>query len=665
MKHLLLLAVFLLIGLFSYSQSITLNILRKADSAFEEFSYAQAVEYYKAAINEVEKEKRNYATSQIALSYKNLNEPDSAEVWFKKAIDAGEKDPEFNFFLAEALLSNQKNEEAKYWYQQYNDKVGEDSRSNRKLAAIENFDQFFSKQNEVLIEPIKDNSPGLDFSPTFYKNGLVFVSSRPKSGWVTAEFNWDNSSYLDLYFFSNSDSSSTYLEDGLNTKYHEGPLVEFNNRKSIAYTRNNYDGRKLIRDQKGITNLKLFFAEWDEASKKWINETPFLYNSDEYSVGSPAISLDGSVLIFSSDMPGGLGASDMYICYKVGDEWSTPENLGKEVNSMGRDGFPFLFNDLLYFSSEGREGLGGLDIYQIEFDGKMIVGEAENLGSPLNSNKDDFGLVRSGESGYFASNRNKATSDDIYKFFLKEPELVLVSGDVYDADSNSPISKADVFFKNEANELLYTRSVGQGKYEIPVVVNSSWIVSAGKFTYELVSPLNISLSSTDSAANRIFLRKIGSPSDSLDLPDATLIVDNRIPPYEETANFVDDFEVGDTIRFDIVYYDLDKSFLRPASKVTIDKVARFMIEHVDVKAVLASHTDSRSSNRYNKRLSQRRSNSAEEYLIFMGADPVKIEKLNFGEEKLANDCADDIGCDENLHQSNRRTEIILIKTELE
>lgn len=652
--------------LFSFalsSQSITLNVLKKADAAFEQFSYFKALEYYKLAL--VSEKNNSYITSQIALSYKNLNEPDSAEVWFKKAIDLGEKDPEFNFFLAEALLSNQKREEAKYWYQEYDKLVGDDKRSAKKLEAIENFDQFFAKKDQVQIKPISDNSRGLDFSPAFYKDGLLFVSSRPKSGWVTQEFNWDESSFLDLYYFTNADSSATYLEDGLNTKYHEGPVVEYNNRKSIAYTRNNYDGRKLIKDQKGVTNLKLYFAEWDGENEKWKDEKPFQYNSDEYSVGSPAISQDGSVLIFSSNMPGGLGASDLYISHKSGEGWSTPENLGAQVNSKGRDGFPFLFDGLLYFSSEGREGLGGLDMYQIEFDGKRVEGEAENLGSPLNSNKDDFGLIRSGASGYFASNRNKATSDDIYRFYLNEPEMVLVYGDVYDIDSNTPLPLSDIFLEDESGELTYTRSGTLGKYQAYVPVNSSFVLSAGKYQYTLVDEIKVETAMDSAVTERIYLRKIPTlQPDTITIPEVTLVVDNRITPYEETTAFVDSFAVGDTVRFDIVYYDLDKSFLRPESKETLDKVATFMIAHVDVKAVLASHTDSRSSISYNKRLSQQRSNTSEDYLIFMGADPLKIQKVNYGEEKLANNCADGTDCEEDAHQSNRRTEILLIKTEL-
>lgn len=648
-------------------QSLTLNVLKKADDAFEEFSYAKAVTYYKYVL-EKDNENQQYVTNQIAKSFRNLNEPDSSEVWFRKSIDLGEDDPDFYFFFAEALLSNQKYPEAKYWYEKYNGEVQQDGRSGRKLDALENFDQFFQNKDRTEIELIAANSPGLDFSPAFYDEGILFVSSRPKSSWVGREFNWDQSSFLDLYFTNDSDSNAVYFDKGINTKYHEGPLVFYNSQQSVAYTRNNFDGRKLTKDEKGVTNLKLYFAQWDSETEQWINEEPFVFNADNYSIGSPAISEDGKVLIFSSNMPGGLGESDLYISYFDGQNWSDPRNLGEKVNSKGRDGFPFLNDDQLYFSSEGREGIGGLDMYQIEFDGSSVVGEAVNLGAPFNSNRDDFGLIIRGSEGYFSSNRKKNNLDDIYKFLRKDPEFTLVIGEVYDSLLNVGIPASDVFFKNAEGAYLYTRAGEGGRYEVLVPSNSLWMAAAGKYEYKLVDSLEASIGNVDTLRlDRIYLYQdnYNVPVDSTELPDVFTVVDNRIKPYDDTAGFVDEFKLGDTLKFQNIYYDLDKYALRDTSKTILNKAASFMIEHVDVRIILSSHTDARSSDSYNMRLSRNRSKSAKDYLIWMGVNEERILTEGLGEMRLSNDCQDGKECDEVEHQLNRRTEISFVKQEVQ
>lgn len=661
--------IFLMIlSVLVYSQGLTLDPLRKADAYYKQFSYAKAVEFYKMTLdNEAFEEGREgYIINQIALSYKNLNMPDSSEVWLKKTIEhVSDNDPINYYYLGESLMENGKYAEARYWFDEYEKLAPNDQRVQKKLSAIDNIGQFNDPLFDASIERAEFNSPGLDFSPAFYKSGIVFVSSRPQKGWVKSEFNWDESTFLDLYRTdSDSGFSASILDEGLNTPYHEGSLVFYNDDRSVVYTRNNYDGKRLGRDDKGVANLKIFFATWSEEEKKWVNEEPFKYNSDSYSNGAPAISNDGQVLIYSSDMEGGYGASDLYVCFRETDGWSKPKNLGPNINTKGRDGFAFLDEDRLFFASDGREGLGGLDIYTVPFDGNSIIGTPKNVGQPFNSSKDDFGLIIRNSEGYFTTNRNGDTGDDIYRILVKEPVYYLVRGEVFDQDTNVGLAKADVFFKNADGDFLYTRSKASGKYEISAPLGSSWSVFAGKFQYERIDSLSIELSEMDTIdLRRIYLRKEGSiDTDTIDLSGVYPVVDNREKPYDYTSHFIDMFDNGDTLKAEIVYFELDSYDVAQTYKSKLNRLANFLIEHVDIKVILSSHTDSRSTQNYNEKLSRKRSKEVADYLKWMGVDMDRMYSVAVGERELTNDCGDNTTCTEEEHQANRRTEIWLVKT---
>ncbi|MEP3389099.1 MAG: OmpA family protein [Reichenbachiella sp.] len=647
-----------------HGQTISSSVLKKADQEFEEFSYANAVTYYKLALKRGENKK--YITGQIALSFRNLNLPDSAEVWFKKAVADDPVPSEFYFYLAECLLSNEKYSEAKYWYSEYTSLVGSSSRSLEKLTALENMGQFFTDIDQIKLDTVSQNSSGLDFSPAYFKDGLMFISSRPRSPWVNLEFNWDESNFLDYYYMSQSDEPATFYEDGLNSKFHEGPLVFYNDDQSVIFTRNNLDNKKLRKDDKGVTNLKLFFAEWDESSGHWINEKPFIHNSESFSTSSPTINEDGTVLVFSSDRPGGFGASDLYISIKEPQGWSEPRNLGPDVNSEGRDGFPYLYDGQLYFSSDGHGGLGGLDLYRIRLNGVETSGKAVNLGVPFNSSKDDFGLIRQESNGYFSSNRVKGKRDDIYKFEYEKLSFGWVIGEVYDLNSNMPLDGSDVFFQDEDGAYKYTRTDKNGAFKIAIPMNTAWTITAGKNTFDLVESVSLLMPDRDSVyLQRVYLHQKIEPAqvaDSVDIPtEVASIVDERIRPYDETSHFVDEFSEGDSVKFENVYFDLASYEIRENEKPSLNKLVNFMIEHVDVEIELSSHTDARSSAEYNKVLSQNRSKSVANYLIKMGGDPHRLKLSAYGESDLVNDCGNDVPCSEEQHQLNRRTSIYVVK----
>jgi outer membrane protein OmpA-like peptidoglycan-associated protein len=415
---------------------------------------------------------------------------------------------------AQALASNAKYKESQEAYQKYNTIMDSDPRG-KSFSKLYNDISVLSKNAACYkVDYLSLNTNAADFSPTKYQNGLIFVSNRTETNGVRRVFSWNNTSFLDLFhledvsFLSSSQAGlgggskpvkskgktgpragddeytsptpndsrtvGTYggknmangfgsvdkpitksdkLEGSINSKYHEGPAAFFKDGSKVLFTRNNVKGGKAKKSSDGIVKLKLYLGE----AKKdgWGNAKELPFNSDEYSTGHPALSADEKLMFFTSDMPGGYGGTDIYVTRYDGTNWSAPINMGKEINTKGNEMFPYIDEKgSLYFSSDGHPGLGELDIFYTLLDGVKQKGRILNVGAPLNSSKDDFGIIADAErkTGYFSSNRKRGgNDDDIYKFDreceLKEGcELMLA---VFDAESKMPLDNTKVVYKDE------------------------------------------------------------------------------------------------------------------------------------------------------------------------------------------------------------------------
>jgi outer membrane protein OmpA-like peptidoglycan-associated protein len=285
------------------------------------------------------------------------------------------------------------------------------------------------------------------------------VSNGNQKSFVKSIFPWNNQQWLDLYDVYLLNDSTTgapkKLTRNINSKYHEGPVSIAKDNSLMAFTRNSFYKGKVKRSSDHINKLKIFFVQKEK--NEWKNIVPFPFNSDEYSCGHPSFSEDGNTLYFSSDMPGGFGASDIYKSNFENNAWTKPENLGPIVNSEGNELFPFIQNDsLLIFASNGWGGMGGLDIFRSELKG-VNFSKIENLGAPINSISDDFGMIvkNNGKSGYFSSNREGGKGeDDVYRFTYTAAPTPLI---VLDQDEVKPIGLAKVsVFQN--NVLIGTQT---------------------------------------------------------------------------------------------------------------------------------------------------------------------------------------------------------------
>ncbi|RED97091.1 OmpA family protein [Marinoscillum furvescens] len=723
--RLLLLLLTAIIFQTSHAQ-VLIRTERAADRAFEQYAYAKAARLYKVALVEGPSDSLS-VMMRVADSHRYLNQPDSVEKYLQIAhkISADTLAPQYYYYLAEALVSNQKYDSARLWYARYDSLLKEDNRPAVKLEALENLEDFYADSVRYEVSRLPINSPGLDFSPMFYRGGIVFVSSRPLgSQWLKNDFNWDESSFLDLFYAPNDvdQDQVEYLGGALKSQFHEGPLDFYDNDRQVVFTRNNLEGNKVKRDKQGVARLKLYFASYNETEESWENINPFEHNSDSYSMGHPAISESGDVLIFTSDMPGGKGETDLYISYKRNNSWSEPIPLGDRINTLGREMFPTLKNRRLYFASDGLGGLGGLDIYAVDLDENyQVVERPRNLGYPVNSGRDDFGFVVTDDfkMGYFTSARYDETKDDVFKFYYGEPK---VYGYVLNEANDEPLPGADVFLLDTlTNTEIYRRSNMDGAFEIPAS-GPRWHITASKFGFralnsDVFDPID------DTVANEVVIYLTDRPEEpepakpiykllvttidagegdtlkpnvqyilsleSSDVQYAEGRTEYEVDPGQEyeiftakdgylshrdTVKIADPASestlftvslkkvvVGESIRLENIYYDLNSADLRKESEKELDKLVQFMEDNPKIRIELSSHTDSRGSAAYNLQLSQRRAESATNYLLQHGIATDRIVPKGYGETKLVNRCADGVSCSKTEHQQNRRTEITILE----
>ncbi|MNQ89066.1 Outer membrane porin F precursor [compost metagenome] len=331
-------------------------------------------------------------------------------------------------------------------------------------------------------------------------------------------------------------------------------------------------------------------------------------------------------------MPGGAGGADIYVCQRGADgNWSIPVNL-KTLNTPGNERTPVLGDDqFFYFSSDGRVGMGGLDIYSAKMQ-QMQFSDIKNLGYPINSPQDDFAYIKtSALNGYLSSNRvGGLGNDDIYSFAAQQVLAFKLTGIAFDKHSNLPLSDAIVILKKVQGQSLKVQTDHTGAF---------------KFNLEQLSDYQLTGEKT---AYRNDLAQLSTKG----LTTSTVIERNL---YLEKA------ELDKAIRLENIYYDFDKSNIRPDAAIELNKLVKIMKDNPTIWIELGSHTDSRGNDQYNQWLSQSRANAAVQYIIDQGIDKNRITAKGYGETMLLNKCANGIKCTEAEHQLNRRTEFKIVK----
>lgn len=389
----------------------------KADSYYNSKNYHQALDLYIKISN---KSNDDQYWLKIARSYHYVNQHKDAANWYAKYLAKKKELPLDDIFIyAESLSALKQYDEAIGLYTQYLNHRKDDPICIKKIWRLKNREYLYEDSIHYTVKLLNTNSNWSDLCPVMYGQGILFMSNRERQT-VISQVDASNSQFYRLYYSGISlDTVNDELHENyakpmlfsreLSDAFHEGPVAFYDDQHRMIYTATGDPSEK----DKSKRTLQLYFAEHQDG--RWTIVSSFPYNSKEYSITDPFMRKDGTVMYFSSDMPGGLGGKDIYQSSFMNGTWGKPVNLGEQINTSGDESFPIIHGNSLYFTSNGHAGLGGLDIFSATVELKGF-GEAQNIGYPVNTNFDDFAIILSddGTKGYFSSNR-KGGNDDIYE----------------------------------------------------------------------------------------------------------------------------------------------------------------------------------------------------------------------------------------------------------
>jgi len=579
MKRLIILIILIVPVWVSAQEQLTKR--QQADKLFERYEYSKSLSLYL----EIEA-KQKYELSlieHIATCFREMNQYEQAEKWYADVVADEKSDPINSYYYAEVLLRNKNFEAAKNIYKAYYSKIGKTDDLAFKLATCDSAALWITQSSGFVVKNEQSlNSSYSEWGLTYYgSTAFVFTSDRKTTVSKKEKYTypWTGNGYFKLFQAEGTklielpiDFKSNKLLTG---DYHVGPIA-LNAAEDTAYiTITTVIPKKEIATEKKLTpqkqklytrRLQLIIATKKDG--QWGNFKDFAYNNvNQYSIGHAALSHNGRVMYFTSDMDGGFGKTDIWYCEKLADgSWGKPVNCGKTINTKEEEAFPTINgDDVLYYSSKGLPGMGGYDLFSAQ-GSKASWGKPEHIPYPINSTSDDFWYIsKDGLTGYFSSDReNGEGNDDIYSFSFKTPK-----------------------------------------------------------TPKKPKP---------------------NPQPELTTSDT--------PPKQ--------YETGSSFVLSNIYYDLDKSNIRPDAAVELDKLVVILKEHPTMKIELSSHTDSRAPDDYNMALSQRRAASAVAYLVSKGITKNRMIAKGYGETRLVNKCANGVPCSEAEHQLNRRTEVKIL-----
>lgn len=621
---------------------------QKADKYFNTAQYYTASTLYKKAYAKFKKSEDKgraaYFAGECAVKMNNNAE---AEEWFGKAVKARSKDPEKIMRYAEALKNNGKYVESIAQYNSYLEKVPGDAKATAGIQSATQAQAWKDKPTRHRVENLSAlNTKYYDFAVAenpAEKNTMIFTSSREEAK-GTKNDNWYGEKYYDLFQASMDNngkwSTPTNFPGPVNSEFSDGSATFDATGKVLYYT-------TCPSSKKQDTQCKIMMTTMKDG--KWSDAVALPFNADTYTCGHPALSADGKTLYFASDMPGGSGGKDIWMS-RFDDNsqaWGTPTNLGGTVNSDRDELFPYVAKSgRLYYSSNGKPGMGGQDIFYTAYDAGAWA-EPMNLHSPMNSSADDFGILFTDEThGYLSSNRDGGKGEDDIYTFVVPPLQIAVGGRVYDTDTKASLEGAAVELFGSDGTSLSVQTGADGMYHYELKPNVKYKLSAS-FTGYL-----------------------------------TLFHELTTVGLEEDKDFTKDFDfplksTARPITVPEVFYDLNKATLRAESKKALDGLITTLNDNPTITVKLTSHTDYRADDKYNLNLSNRRAKSVMDYLVTNGiaADRLTFEGKGESQPKevendeeytpfkrgdvLTKDFIDHLATKElkeKAHQYNRRTE---------
>jgi peptidoglycan-associated lipoprotein len=577
--------------------------LSAAEEQYERGEYFDAQKTYRKVYNKLTKKEqrkeRGYVAYKMGLCYSKLSMTARAASAYGNAIRYEYADSTALLYMAQALQAEGKYAQAQ---QAYSDYLAKDATSTVAENGLAGCSMALAQKGKPTRYVVKNaklfNSRRADYAPMFIDptaaDVLYFTTTNEKvTGNGKSEITGMKNG--DIWMAKKNEKGEWQrpeaVEGELNTELDEG-IMSFTPDGSTMYL------TKARREPNSSTGVEIYTSQRSDA--KWSAPVKYEITADTLSsYGHPAVSPDGMWLYFASDMPGGSGGKDLWRV-NLRDKQGSLENMGEFINTPGDEMFPYVRTDsILYFASNGHPGFGGLDIFKATLtpSGGWKV---ENMGQPINSSADDFGITfGQGESGYFSSNRTDGRGyDHIYSFVLPDLEI-WISGWVLDKDEE-PVPNAVIRIVGDDGSNQKAIAKPDGTFRFPLQRGVSYVMLAGAKGY-----LNAKQEFTSDSA-------------------------------EENAEYGVDFilaSINKPVVVDNIFYDFDKATLRPESKTALDELAQVLRDNPNVTIEMASHTDRWGSEEYNINLSQRRAQSVIDYLISVGISPDRLQSQGYGKTR--------------------------------
>ena len=594
-----------------------------ADKLFDRYEYVDAAnEYLKLTQNG---KGDTYVFKQLADSYYAIFNTKEAVKWYAKAV-AQKQDAETYYKYAQMLKSEGNYAESDKQMKQFASMVPNDQRA-KAFTSNPNYLPTLKGQTKLFDVSKSDiSSDKTDFGAVLTNDNSVYFSSARNTS--RRNSNWNEEPYLDLYkatYNSNGTISEAVAVSNLNTKWHDGPASVSADGKTMYYGSESFNEKEYTKDKAKKSKFgKIYLYKATFEGGQWTNSKPLPFNNPAYDVRNPSLSKDGKTLYFSSNMPGGFGAEDIWKVTINGDTYGKPENLGSKINTDANESFPFITEDnILYFSSNGKEGFGGLDVFKIDLN---KASEVINIGAPINTEKDDFSFTYNTNKkvGFFSSNRTG--NDDIYK---ADPVCAVQAiAVVKDAKTGTIIEQAKVVLVDAKEKTVGNQTTAvNGKAAFGVNCNTAYSFQISKQGYESGV---FGIAKTDGGEVVV---------EALLTPIMPIITEKEVILQP-------------------IYFEYDKSNITKEGAAELDKLVQVMNEYPTMVIFAKSHTDQRGSDRYNLNLSDRRAKSTVQYLVSKGISKERISGQGFGESEPKVTCDN---CTEEQHAQNRRSEFLIVK----
>jgi len=623
--------------------------LQKANDMYKNYAYVDAIKIYEKIAE------KGYVNQEmlesLGNSYYYNAEYKNALRWYEQLFEEGKYDvkAEYYYRYAQALKSVGRYDESDKMMNKFAELTG--NTDTRAVLFEENQDYqevINSNSGRLELHPVSINTEFSEYGTALYGDKIVFTaanSGKTSKGGVSQ---WTGESYYDLYTADRDQqalSNKKFFSTTINTPFNESTAVFTKDGNTMYFTRNNYVNRKIGTNVENTILLKILRATKD-SNGHWGNVVEVPFNSDNYNVAHPALSPDEKFLYFASDMDGTLGESDIFRVEILGDnQYGTPENLGDIINTSGRESFPFVSkNNILYYSSDGIPGLGGLDIFAVKFYENGTVSKPINIGMPGNSADDDFCFVMDSDTkvGFLSSNRPGGKGrDDIYSFYEEKPLVFdcekMIKGVLKDSEKNDVIADGVIVLSDKTMKEVARQKTKED----------------GSFAFDKVDCKDL----------YYYLRaEIGdyvTTEVKVDLNvEGDVFYEFMIKPREIAID--KDVDLAKVLNIKEIYFDFDKSDIRPDAAVELAKIVEVMRENPKMKIDIRSHTDSRGDDSYNLRLSDRRAKATLEWMVKQGIERKRLTAKGYGETQLVNGCSNGVPCTEEEHQANRRSEFIVI-----